>query len=57
MYRSVESLLAFETLVLDDDGLLIRAHCHYTTGPAELPRICMTPSSVPFSGNGRGADE
>lgn len=57
MYRSVESLLAFETLVLDDDGLLIRAHCHYTTGPAELPRICMTPSSVPSSGNGRGADE
>ncbi len=28
-YRSVNDLLAIETLVLDDDGLVVRAHCHY----------------------------
>jgi hypothetical protein len=29
VYRSVEGLLAIETLVLDERGLVIRAHCHY----------------------------
>jgi hypothetical protein len=29
VYRSVEGLLAVETLVLDEGGLVIRAHCHY----------------------------
>jgi ketosteroid isomerase-like protein len=29
VYRSVEGLLAIETLVLDEGGLVIRAHCHY----------------------------
>jgi len=29
VYRSVENLLAVETLVLDESGLVIRAHCHY----------------------------
>ena len=29
VYRSVENLLAIETLVLDDEGLVVRAHCHY----------------------------
>jgi hypothetical protein len=29
VYRSIEGLLAVETLVLDDHGLVIRAHCHY----------------------------
>jgi hypothetical protein len=29
VYRSVEGLLAIETLVLDEAGLVIRAHCHY----------------------------
>ena len=28
-YRSVNDLLAIETLVLDDDALVVRAHCHY----------------------------
>jgi hypothetical protein len=28
-YRSVDDLLAIETLVLDDEGLVVRAHCHY----------------------------
>ena len=29
VYRSVEGLHAVETLVLDDHGLVTRAHCHY----------------------------
>jgi hypothetical protein len=29
VYRSVDDLLAVETLVLDDAGLVARAHCHY----------------------------
>ncbi|HEY7136217.1 MAG TPA: nuclear transport factor 2 family protein [Acidimicrobiia bacterium] len=29
VYRSVDDLVAVETLVLDDDGLVVRAHCHY----------------------------
>jgi hypothetical protein len=29
VYRSVDDLLAVETLVLDDAGLVVRAHCHY----------------------------
>ncbi|MDQ1425439.1 MAG: hypothetical protein QOD72_2937 [Acidimicrobiaceae bacterium] len=29
VYRSIEYLLAVETLVLDERGLIIRAHCHY----------------------------
>jgi hypothetical protein len=29
VYRSVDGLLAIETLVLDDNGLVVRAHCHY----------------------------
>jgi hypothetical protein len=29
VYRSIEGLLAIETLVLDERGLVIRAHCHY----------------------------
>ena len=29
VYRSVDGLLAIETLVLDDRGLVVRAHCHY----------------------------
>ncbi len=32
MYRSVEDLLAMETLVFDADGLVVRAHCHYRSG-------------------------
>ncbi len=36
-YRSVDGLLALETLVLDDDGLVIRAHCHYRE-PGAPPR-------------------
>lgn len=32
MYRSVEDLLAIETLVFDDQGLVTRAHCHYRSG-------------------------
>jgi hypothetical protein len=28
VYRSVDDLLAVETLVLDDAGLVARAHCH-----------------------------
>jgi nuclear transport factor 2 (NTF2) superfamily protein len=36
VYRSVEDLLAVETLVLDDAGLVARADCHYRcTAPAE----------------------
>jgi len=31
VYRSVDGLLAVETLVLDERGLVIRAHCHYRT--------------------------
>jgi hypothetical protein len=35
VYRSVDDLLAVETLVLDDAGLVTRAHCHYrSTAPA-----------------------
>jgi hypothetical protein len=29
VYRSVDDLLAIETLVLDEQGLVTRAHCHY----------------------------
>jgi hypothetical protein len=29
VYWSVNDLLAVETLVLDDDGLVARAYCHY----------------------------
>lgn len=29
VYRSVEDLLAIETLVLDEQRRVIRAHCHY----------------------------
>jgi hypothetical protein len=29
VYRSVDDLLAVETLVLDDAGLVACAHCHY----------------------------
>ena len=29
VYRSVDDLLAVETLLLDDAGLVTRAHCHY----------------------------
>jgi len=29
VYNSVDGLLAIETLVLDEAGLVIRAHCHY----------------------------
>jgi hypothetical protein len=32
VYRSVEGLLAVETLVFDGDGLVLRAHCHYRRG-------------------------
>jgi hypothetical protein len=28
-YRSVDDLQAMETLLLDDAGLVVRAHCHY----------------------------
>ncbi len=36
VYRSVDGLLAVETLVLDDAGLIAHAHCHYrSTVPAE----------------------
>jgi SnoaL-like domain len=31
VYRSVDDLLAIETLVLDDHDLVVRAHCHYST--------------------------
>ncbi len=27
-YSSVDDLLAMETLALDDEGLVVRAHCH-----------------------------
>jgi len=33
VYRSVNDLLAVETLVLDDDHLVTRALCHYTAAP------------------------
>jgi len=29
VYRSVEQLLAVETLVRDGDGLIVRVYCHY----------------------------
>jgi len=32
VYRSVENLLAVETLVVDERGLVRRAHCHYRRG-------------------------
>jgi SnoaL-like domain len=32
VYRSVDNLLAVETLVLDGAGLVRRAHCHYRRG-------------------------
>jgi hypothetical protein len=36
VYRSVDDLLAVETLVLDQAGLVASAHCHYrSTAPAE----------------------
>ena len=35
VYRSVDDLLAIETLVLDEQALVTRAHCHYQgTAPA-----------------------
>ena len=38
VYRSVDDLLAVETLVLDHAGLVARAYCHYrSTSPAEPP--------------------
>ena len=33
VYRSVDDLLAIETLVLDDEGLVTRAHCQYRSSP------------------------
>jgi hypothetical protein len=33
VYRSVDDLLAIETLVLGDQGLVTRAHCHYRSSP------------------------
>jgi nuclear transport factor 2 (NTF2) superfamily protein len=33
-YRSVDDLLAMETLVLDEAGLVVRAHCHYAPATA-----------------------
>lgn len=37
VYRSVDDLLAVETLVFDEAGLVARAHCHYyrSTAPAD----------------------
>jgi nuclear transport factor 2 (NTF2) superfamily protein len=36
VYRSVEDLLAVETLVFDKAGMVARAHCHYrSTAPSE----------------------
>ena len=36
VYRSVEGLLAVETLLLNDRGLVACAHCHYrSTAPGE----------------------
>jgi hypothetical protein len=33
VYRSINDLLAVETLVFDDDGLILAAHCHYRADP------------------------
>ncbi len=38
VYRSVEQLLAVETLVVDEAGLVARALCHYSA-VAEIPAI------------------
>ena len=37
VYRSVDDLLAVETLVIDDQGLVTRAHCHYSSAPNLKP--------------------
>jgi hypothetical protein len=37
VYWSVNDLLAVETLVLDDDGRIIRAHCHYRADVKSAP--------------------
>jgi hypothetical protein len=37
VYWSINDLLAVETLVFDDDGLIVRAHCHYRAGAQSYP--------------------
>jgi ketosteroid isomerase-like protein len=37
VYRSVDDLLAVETLVLDDTGLVSCAHCHYRSAAPPRP--------------------
>jgi ketosteroid isomerase-like protein len=39
VYRSVDDLLAVETLVLDDAGLVTRAHCHYRSAAPGEPTV------------------
>src|SRR5689334_5660661 len=39
VYRSVADLLAVETLVLDDAGLIVRAHCHYCSVAAAASAV------------------
>ena len=38
-YRSVDDLLAVETLVLDEAGLVGRAHCHYRSAAPGEPTV------------------
>ena len=39
VYRSVDDLLAVETLLLDDAGLATRAHCHYRSITPAAPAV------------------
>jgi hypothetical protein len=39
VYRSVDDLLAVETLVLDDAGLVTRVHCHYRSISPATPAV------------------
>ena len=37
VYWSINDLLAVETLVFDDNGLIVRAHCHYRADARRYP--------------------
>ncbi len=37
VYWSVNNLLAVETLVFDDTGLVVQAHCHYRADVRNAP--------------------
>jgi hypothetical protein len=43
VYRSVDDLLAVEVLMLDDTGLVTRAHCHYRSAAPDLSTVKADP--------------